>query len=273
MGASVVAIEELLDQAEEALDRAAPEEALRFADRALTFNSTHPGAWFVRGDALRALSRDSEAAEAYRSAALADPGHSSSWAALSTTCFDLLRFDEASRAAARALREDPRNPEAWWARSLLLEWKGDKAGRRRALTRARWLEPDSFLVPHSLSDEVVEGIVEEAVGSLHPDLQAWLANVAILLEDLPREDILRSYDPPASPLDLLGYFSGHSLVDRSMDNPWSNLPPTITLFRNNLERMAADREQIIEELRITLFHEIGHFLGLDEEDLAERGLD
>jgi predicted Zn-dependent protease with MMP-like domain len=58
-----------------------------------------------------------------------------------------------------------------------------------------------------------------------------------------------------------------------MDNPWSNLPPTITLFRNNLERMAADREQIIEELRITLFHEIGHFLGLDEEDLAERGLD
>ena len=45
------------------------------------------------------------------------------------------------------------------------------------------------------------------------------------------------------------------------------------LFRSNLMRMAHDREAMQEELRVTLLHEIGHFLGLDEEDLERRGLD
>ena len=41
----------------------------------------------------------------------------------------------------------------------------------------------------------------------------------------------------------------------------------------NLARRSADREELIEQLRITLFHEVGHFLGLDEDDLEARGLE
>jgi predicted Zn-dependent protease with MMP-like domain len=50
------------------------------------------------------------------------------------------------------------------------------------------------------------------------------------------------------------------------------LPPVITLFRFNLARLANDPEELRSQLRITLLHEIGHALGLDEDDLAERGL-
>jgi predicted Zn-dependent protease with MMP-like domain len=63
------------------------------------------------------------------------------------------------------------------------------------------------------------------------------------------------------------------LTERTTDNAWSNLPSAIVLYRRNLERIAWDRQRLVEELRITVFHEIGHFLGLDEDDLEARGLD
>ena len=97
--------------------------------------------------------------------------------------------------------------------------------------------------------------------------------MALLLEDLPTEDDLHRYDPPMSPLEILGYFSGHSVAERSSNDAWSQLPGTIVLFRSNLERMALDRNELIEQLRITMYHEVGHFLGLDEQDLEDRGLD
>ena len=64
-----------------------------------------------------------------------------------------------------------------------------------------------------------------------------------------------------------------SLQERSLENPWSNLPGAIVLFRRNLSRYARNREELLDELRVTIFHEVGHFLGLDEEDLEKRGLD
>ena len=227
----------------------------------------------MRGDALRALGELEQAAVDYRTAALSRPDHAPSWSALALTCLDLLEFDEAHRACARAIREDPRDPEGWWVRSLLLEWKGDQTGARRALLHARFLDPVGFPLPPRLDDDQVERIIEQALAALHPAIREYLANVAIILEDQPSEQVLRSYDPPMSPLEILGYFSGHSLMERSSGDPWTGLPPTIVLFRRNLERRARDEEELAEELRITVFHEVGHFLGLDEQDLADRGLD
>ena len=266
-------IDALLDEAEQALDDGDPQRALQLCERVLRGEPTHPGALFVRGDALRALARLEEAVSAYRAAAVADPDHASSWASLALTLFELLRVDEASRASARALRADPACAEAWWVRAMLLEWRGDLHGRERALAHARYLDPEAYPLHPELSPDQIEEIVSAAVSELHPDIQEYLDNVAILLEEIPSESILRSFEPPASPLDLLGYFAGQPVGERRSDDPWSQLPPTIYLFRRNLERSAADQEQLIEELRITVFHEIGHYLGLDEDDLSARGLD
>jgi predicted Zn-dependent protease with MMP-like domain len=128
-------------------------------------------------------------------------------------------------------------------------------------------------LPLELSHALVDAIVEEVLLSLHPSVRAYLSQVSILLEEFPEEDLCLKYDPPASPSELLGYYTGTSLRERSMSDPWSNLPSAIVLFRRNIARVAMDRDRMMEELRVTVFHEVGHFLGLSEADLAARGLD
>ncbi len=266
-------LEEMLDNAEEALSKGTPDVALELCEMVLATHTEHAGAWYIKGEALRALNALEDSAEAYRRAALIRPDHSASWASLALACYEILDMDEAWRALNRALREDNNNPHCWWIRALLLEWKGDLTGARRALAHAQWLDPINFPMSPTLSDAEVEKIVEDAIIELHPTLQSFLSNVPIILEEIPAEHTLISYDPPASPLDLLGYFSGLSLMERSLEDPWSSLPPTIVLFRRNLERSAINRKELIHQLRITLYHEIGHFLGLSEADLEKRGLD
>ncbi len=265
--------ESLLDQAESALDLGDPESALGLCAQALSLVPDHPGAHFVRGDALRVLGDLEQAVDAYRRAALGRPDHASSWASLALTSFEMLDTAEARRASDRAIREDPSNPEGWWVRSLILEWSNRPHGARRCALHAAWLDHIGFPLPPTLDDDDIEALVEEALQLVHPTLQAYLANVVIVLDDVPDDEVLRSYDPPASPLGLLGYFSGHSLMERSTEDPWSMMPSTIVLYRKNLERHARDRDELIEQLQLTLFHEMGHFLGLDEEDLEARGLD
>lgn len=73
------------------------------------------------------------------------------------------------------------------------------------------------------------------------------------------------YDP-----DLLGLFVGAAL-DEPDESP---LPPQIILFLENLWEFAEENEEIYrEEVRTTYLHELGHYLGLDEIDLEERGLE
>jgi predicted Zn-dependent protease with MMP-like domain len=265
-------IDALLDQAEAALDAGDPESAMILCNEVLERAPDHAGAQFVKGDALRVIGDLYEAAEAYRTAALTQPDHAASWASLALTSFEILDTEEARRAVSRSVREDPKNPEAWWVRSLLQEWRGDFAGAQRSLAHAQWLDPVGFPMPPTLTDEEVEKLVEQAIGKLHSGLQELLANVAIVLDEVPSLDVLLQYHPPASPLEILGYFSGHSVMEKSTDEPWSQIPASIVLFRRNLSRISSDRDELIEQIRITLFHEIGHFLGLDEDEVAERGL-
>lgn len=271
--ATEASVEELLDLAEDALDEGDAHRALKICRQVLDAVPDHPGATFLSGEAQRNLG-DLERAEAhYRQVVALTPDHSHSWSALASVLFEMLRFDEAHAAALRSIRLDPANAEAYYVRALLRERRDDLGGARRDYLRAARLDPDAYPAPLELDDATVEAVVEEVLRVMHPSIRAYLANVAILLEEVPDEDLCLEFDPPASPSELLGYYTGTSLPERSFDNPWTNLPSAIVLFRRNLERIAWDRDRLIEELRITVFHEVGHFLGLDEDDLAERGLD
>jgi predicted Zn-dependent protease with MMP-like domain len=69
----------------------------------------------------------------------------------------------------------------------------------------------------------------------------------------------------------LGLFDGPTWAEmRGMDAPADS--PHIYLYQQNLERLCFDSREMAEQVRITLHHEVGHFLGLDEHDLDERGL-
>ena len=78
-------------------------------------------------------------------------------------------------------------------------------------------------------------------------------------------------NPRPSAPDLLGLFVGHDVFSQSVTQP-PGTPGAIYLFRRNLLRACADREELEREVRITVQHEVGHLLGLDEDDLDQWGL-
>lgn len=110
--------------------------------------------------------------------------------------------------------------------------------------------------------------VQSLINRLPPQLQSKIADVAVVLELKPNKD-RRMAEGTES--DLLGLFIGPSLRDGNEGAP---LPPQIILFLENIwdEALARGRGYR-EELRRTFLHELGHYLGLEESDLALRGVD
>lgn len=265
--------ETLLDEAEEALDEGDADRALELCRSVLEDQPQHPGALFVAAEAERTLGDFERAEVGYRAVTQLAADHSPAWSGLASVLFDQLRFEDSRVAALRALRADPQNPEAYHVRAMLRERRADLPGADRDFLRAGRLDPDGFPRPERLTDAMITAIVDEAKRALHPSIRTYLDQVAFMVEEVPSEDLCREFDPPALPGEILGYFSGAALSDRTSDDPWTQLPSTIVLFRRNLERIARDREHLIEELRVTVLHEVGHFLGLDEDDLEARGLD
>lgn len=264
-------VEELREAAWTALGED-PERAVRLARDALALQEDGEG-HYLCALALLEAGDDDTGLDELEAAISADPSHIDAWAALGRTLFDRLDWEEARNALATALRLDPHHPEALYYRACLRERRGDHDGAARDYLAAAAEAPDDYPAPVPLPDEEIARVTDEVIAQLHPSLQRYLADVPILVDEVPDEETLGEFDPPMGPAELVACFTGPSLVERSTLEPWSVLPATIVLYRRNLSRLAVDHPGMVEELRITLLHEIGHFLGLDEEDLAERGLD
>jgi len=185
--------------------------------------------------------------------------------------FELCRMAEARAQLEAVLRLDPELAAAHHYLGLIEERAGHAGAAERRFKRARKLAPDDFPRPVHLGEGEFDGAVEAALAELPPRLREYLANVAITVEELPADADLTASSPPLSPL-VLGMFRGSPLADKGVMDVWAHFPSSIVLYQRNLERFARDREELIEQIGITLLHEVGHFLGLDEDDLRERGL-
>lgn len=109
--------------------------------------------------------------------------------------------------------------------------------------------------------------VEETTASLPAELRASAAQVPVLYERRPSRALVKD----GLDSDLLGLFVGDP---RAEGGNHSALPPQILLFLENLWEFSEEDEEIfLEEVQTTYLHELGHYLGLDEIDLEERGLD
>ncbi|GDY22635.1 hypothetical protein LBMAG56_39820 [Verrucomicrobiota bacterium] len=115
---------------------------------------------------------------------------------------------------------------------------------------------------------VAEAEITATLRALPSHLQARTDRLPITLEPIPNDDLLADHVEP----DTLGLFVGEAFPDgEGMSLP---IPPQIILFLENLWDFSDGDEAIYrEEIRITLLHELGHYLGLDELDLEDRGLD
>lgn len=184
--------------------------------------------------------------------------------------YDLVRFAEARADAERALAVHPNDAHAHDLLSRILEKMGDAEGSAEHAVRACELDPEGFPLPLDVPREEFDALVERSVAELPQAIRAKLDELPVLVQDLPTPDMLTGEDPPLAP-DLLGLFVGHHLFARSVEAPPS-APGAIYLFRRNLLRACADREELEREIRITVQHEVGHLLGLDEDDLDQWGL-
>jgi predicted Zn-dependent protease with MMP-like domain len=116
-----------------------------------------------------------------------------------------------------------------------------------------------------------EKLVEQALDLLPPEFQAHLENVSVVIEDEPDPELLAEmgFDPDDPDDTLFGLYEGVPLVERRYDE--SLLPDRITIFRGPLLDWAETEAEIVEEVRVTVLHEIGHFFGIDEDRLEELG--
>jgi predicted Zn-dependent protease with MMP-like domain len=119
--------------------------------------------------------------------------------------------------------------------------------------------------------EAFDRYVEGAIKRLPPDLKKALDEIELIVDDLPDPALLtRSGRKPFSP-GILGLYSGTSLAHRSVFNPME-WPGKIYLFRKNILRYCRGPGELEHQIFLTLMHELGHALGLDEGGLRARGI-
>ncbi|MGH7726459.1 MAG: metallopeptidase family protein [Candidatus Eiseniibacteriota bacterium] len=261
----------LLERAEEALDQGDIDRALDLLEEPAQLPDAHPDVRAMFGLALYYSGDYEEAYELVLDAVAQDPEDVEARGALGVCHFYRLEMVTAEKELRRALLSEPEWSEAHWWLGRVLEFRGRYPEAMIEFQRASALDREHYPVPMRLSDDELDKVANEAIEGLPPRIKSTLDEVAILVEEYPTEELLRESEP-ALPPDLLGLFTGTALVDRSTLQ--SGAPAnTIHIFKRNLELFGGTREEVVDELRITLLHEIGHWLGMNEEELEALGLE
>ncbi|MGY2701515.1 MULTISPECIES: metallopeptidase family protein [unclassified Nocardioides] len=115
-------------------------------------------------------------------------------------------------------------------------------------------------MPVEMSPKDFDALVDRALDGIPDEIARLVRNVVVLVED----------DAPDDDPDLLGLYDGIALTERWGD-PLMELPDRIFVFRNNLLDMCGSVEELEEEVRITVVHEIAHHFGIDDDRLHDLG--
>ena len=123
----------------------------------------------------------------------------------------------------------------------------------------------------SMSDADFEAAVADGLDMIPEELAARMDNVVVLIADEPEPEQLgpQDYDADGLPA-LLGLYDGVPLTER--DDGWSMvLPDRIHIFKGPLERWCTTREELVEQVAVTVIHEVAHHFGIDDARLHELG--
>ena len=227
---------------------------------------------WLEGSALTEAGEPGEALDRLDEALRRAPDHLDAMLERAWALFELCRFEDAARQLDEVEAREPDDAWGHHLRGLLAERRGEAQEAARRFGQARRLDPEGFPRPVSVAAAEFERLVEAALEALPEPVRRYLANVPVMVEPIPATEDLTASHPPLSPT-ILGIFRGAPYGQKASADPWSHLPSSIVLYQRNLERFAQDRDELVEQIGVTLLHEVGHFLGLDEEELAARGLD
>ncbi len=116
--------------------------------------------------------------------------------------------------------------------------------------------------------EEFEALVEQALEQLPDEFKAALENVAVMIEEEPSDDDLEGVgiDPDDPDRDeLFGLYQGVPLPER--DSFYSALPDRVLIYRGPILRECTTRREVLREVRETVQHELGHYFGMEEDEL------
>ena len=120
-----------------------------------------------------------------------------------------------------------------------------------------------------LTPEEFAELVEQALADIPEPFVKHLADVAVDIEPMPDMRTCRRMRLH-SPRQLLGLYHGTPLTRRSVEQPW-RLPDRITIYQRNIERICRTDEEVVDQVRRTVLHEVGHHFGMGERELRELG--
>jgi predicted Zn-dependent protease with MMP-like domain len=118
-----------------------------------------------------------------------------------------------------------------------------------------------------MSREAFEEAVSDALDLIPVELTDHMDNVVVLVEDEPTAEQMQGEEDE----DLLGIYEGTPLTER--DSWWAagSLPDRITIFRGPTLRLCETTEEVVDEVAITVVHEVAHHFGIDDRRLHELG--
>ncbi|WP_273654873.1 metallopeptidase family protein [Cellulomonas fimi] len=106
-----------------------------------------------------------------------------------------------------------------------------------------------------------EDAVRDALDEIPPELARLIDNVVVLVED----------EAPSDDPELLGLYEGTPLTERGEWWAAGSLPDRITIYRNPTLAICEDRDEVVEEVAVTVVHEVAHHFGIDDDRLHELG--
>ena len=124
-------------------------------------------------------------------------------------------------------------------------------------------------MPVRLTEAQFDHVVDRAIQRIPDEIRVYLENIVITVKKRPSAGMMREMGmhPDDYPL---GLFQGVPLIERSATTP-PLYPDMIYLFQEPLEEMCDTREELEEEIEITVVHEVAHYIGMTGERLAELG--
>ena len=221
------------------------------------------------GDAAMRVGDLEYALELYDQAVELDPEWSDAHSARADCLAEMGQASEAWEDVDRALELDSQNPQAHWVRAVLLELEGKQRQADDAYRTAAELDPEAYCPPVRVTRRAFDQAVKKAIHLLPPAFQSKMDGVEIFVKEMPGPD-----DHPDSGLGplIMGAFDGYSLTERRTSDPWTQIPPRIYLYQRNIERVCRSRAELVDEIEVTLLHEVGHYFGLEDEDLQKLDL-
>jgi predicted Zn-dependent protease with MMP-like domain len=119
--------------------------------------------------------------------------------------------------------------------------------------------------PPRLTRAEFEKLVEKAIAELPEEFRSRIENVVIAVEDEPTDEDYELTDTPDDE-DLFGIYRGAMRTQMTWDM-LPDLPPQVVVFRGPILRSCASNREAIREIQDTVRHELGHYFGLEDDEM------